>query len=238
MFFNREKHRQARALATSLDRLYKETDFGRRYGWWLCLDGKRVAALNYLRWDGDSQFWHEYRLVALSPDFAGIGLDPNRWCKRDIYLESRYAEEYRETGILMAPRAEDVVAIRSTHIPRQIFILAAKQSRISLDPSGFTIEKSGKIAAQISWSDVKEIIAFKRDLFAYDLICLGFRTKDDDTFWEVDEQCIGYNELLAELEKQFPSIRTDWFAQVAHPAFALNRTTLWGISNSETQQSL
>lgn len=228
MVFNREKRRQAKAVAASLDRLYKESDLGRRYGWWLCLNGKRIADLNYLRWDSDSQFWHEYRLVAFSPDFADVALDPNRWCLEDISLESRYAEGYRTAGILVAPRAEGVVAIRSVHIPRQTFLLAARQSRITLNPSGYSIEKYGEVVAKIFWSDVKEIFAFKRDLFAYDLICLGFRTNDDDTFWEVDEQCIGYRELLKELTAQFPGIRTDWFEQVAHPAFATNRTTLWG----------
>jgi len=104
--------------------------------------------------------------------------------------------------------------------------------KISLTPFGFAIEKAGNFVAKISWFELNEIIAFKKDLFAYDLICLGFRT-NGDSFWEVDEECIGYTELLKELEKQFPGFRTDWFAQVANPAFALNRTTLWERTLSE-----
>ena len=80
----------------------------------------------------------------------------------------------------------------------------------------------------VPWSAVVEVFAYKDDCFFYDRICVGFRTSGDGTWWRVDEENPGYQELLAALPDHFPGIRTDWFSEVAFPAFATNRTTLWG----------
>ena len=81
---------------------------------------------------------------------------------------------------------------------------------------------------RVRWSDVKEIFAFKRDLFSVDLICIGFRVQDDGTFCEIDEMMPGYGGLLAVLPDVFPGFKTDWSHDVAIPAFATNLATLWG----------
>jgi hypothetical protein len=67
-------------------------------------------------------------------------------------------------------------------------------------------------------------------MWAYDLICIGFRIADDGSGWEIDEKMPGYNAVLAAAEKAFPGMRTDWFWEVAVPAFERNLTTLWGES--------
>ena len=99
---------------------------------------------------------------------------------------------------------------------------------IILDDSGFSVKELGANVAHIRWSDVIEIFAFKRDVLTYDLICLGFRVSDDGTFWEVTEDFENYDQLEAELKREFPGIRTDWFCEVGFPAFEANRTTIWG----------
>jgi len=100
--------------------------------------------------------------------------------------------------------------------------------RVLCDESGFTLVEHGKTLTRVAWSDVLEIFAYKEDRFTTDDICLGFRVHEAGTFWMVSEDFIGYKELLSELERRFSGIRTDWFADVAFPAFAVNRTTLWG----------
>ena len=100
--------------------------------------------------------------------------------------------------------------------------------QVVCDESGFTVVEQGKTLARVSWSEVLEVFAYKEDRFTTDDICLGFRVHADGTFWAVSEDFIGYKELLAELERRFSGIRTEWFAEVAFPAFAPNRTTLWG----------
>ena len=110
---------------------YVATDFGRRYGWWLCLDGARVAELNYRCYDIDSQFWHVYRLFPLTPRFDEVGFDPNRWCEPSVSLESRYAVGFRESDLLMAPRGPagtQLVAIRSLLIPEPVFYGALRSA--------------------------------------------------------------------------------------------------------------
>jgi hypothetical protein len=111
-------------------REYKETDFGRRFGWWLCLRKQRIADLNYWRWDCDSQFWHEYRLFVFCPtSFGEIGVDPNRWCEPEVSLESRCVEGFYVEGILMAPRPANLNSIRSAYVPEDRFRSVASRAR-------------------------------------------------------------------------------------------------------------
>lgn len=103
----------------------------------------------------------------------------------------------------------------------------AQTITIVCDESGFAIAERDKTLVRVAWSEIREVFAYKEDLFSYDVICLGFRVSEDGTFWKVSEEVVGYKELIAVLPHRFPGIRTDWFAEVALPAFALNRTTLW-----------
>ena len=92
-----------------------------------------------------------------------------------------------------------------------------------IDTDGLLID-----GRRVSWSDVEEVYAYKDDLFAFDEIRLGFRIADNGASWTVSESWPGYPELLAALPLRFPGIRTDWFSEVAFPAFEAKRTTLWG----------
>ena len=100
---------------------YEATDFGRRYGWWLCVDGKRVAELDYVAWDTESQFWHIYQVLPLHPNFDEVGYDPEQWCTERVSLQSRYAPAYFAQGILMATRPNQTVALRSVCLPEDVF---------------------------------------------------------------------------------------------------------------------
>ena len=68
---------------------------------------------------------------------------------------------------------------------------------------GFSFVWSGR-KATVRWADVKQIFAFKRDIFAYDLICLGFRLSDDGDYWEIGEDMAGYENVPAVMERAFP----------------------------------
>jgi hypothetical protein len=118
-------------LLKHLRQEYEQTDFGRRYGWWLCLRGQRIADLNYWRWDSVGQFWHEYHLFVFDSIFQEIGLDPDRWCQPDVSVESRYANGFRESGVLMGHRGDNLVSIRSVHIPEDVFMRVARQAHAS-----------------------------------------------------------------------------------------------------------
>lgn len=89
--------------------------------------------------------------------------------------------------------------------------------------------------ARIEWPDVVQISAYKIDLFGFDEIRLDFDTaRDDGMVVCVSEEEEGWDGLIEAIERVFPGIQkwTDWFPQVAVPAFAENRTALWERSNT------
>ena len=103
---------------------------------------------------------------------------------------------------------------------------------VRLDEEGFSLSQYGKISVRVQWSDVVEICAFKRDLFAIDEICFGFRLKDTQQLLCAGEQDVGFENLQPEMEQKFSGIRRDWFREVAGPAFAENWTLLWQIAEA------
>lgn len=98
---------------------------------------------------------------------------------------------------------------------------------ITLTESGFKTQSANGVWDCVFWDEVREIVAFKRDMLSVDLICLGFRTDDSDNWFEVDEECPGYGPLISEVERRF-ELTHDWWPKVAFPAFETNFTTLWG----------
>ena len=68
------------------------------------------------------------------------------------------------------------------------------------------------------WENVIRILAFKRDLFAIDQICLVFGLSDD-TSVETNEEMIGFAQLIQELPRRFVGMDREWFDKVAQPPF-------------------
>lgn len=96
--------------------------------------------------------------------------------------------------------------------------------------------------AILRWDEVKEIFAFKDDVFAYDIICIGFRLDDEGTYFRIDEENEKYRDFLAFLPTVFSGVRIDFFSDVTFPAFATCLTSLRGekrielIWKSQTEQ--
>ena len=110
---------------------------------------------------------------------------------------------------------------------------------LSHDPAGLSLSwttvanKRGQ--ASLSWSHVISVRAFKRDLYAVDLICLGFEKMDGSTL-EVNEEMQGWDTLVERLPAYltgFPP-HAAWFRDVAVPAFKANMTVLYDRSRSGT----
>ncbi len=102
------------------------------------------------------------------------------------------------------------------------------QWEVRLEPDGYTILRDDNIQVHGRWSDVREVFAYKDDLFSYDEICVGLRYSEDGSFWWVGEEHIGSQLFMEELKTHFPGMRQDGFSEVAIPAFAYNRMNLWG----------
>lgn len=58
---------------------------------------------------------------------------------------------------------------------------------------------------ELKWSEVNRVVAYKRDCYAHDLICMGFTTPDDG-FIEVNEQDDGWDNLIEAVPHLLPGI--------------------------------
>ena len=108
---------------------------------------------------------------------------------------------------------------------------------VAWDDTGFEVREHRQLLARVQWQAIREIFAYKEDLVTLDDICLGFRLRHDGSFCSVSEEFEGYAAFLAHLEHRFDGMRTGWFPAVAFPAFAPNRTTLWGEPLPNTHES-
>jgi hypothetical protein len=93
-----------------------ESDFGRRFGWFIEKDGERIGELDYVRWDSSAQFWHEYRLTWRRPEDAVIG--PDAWIVSKLGLRNRrYTDVVIDSFIRSPQRDGDVIAVRGAYVP-------------------------------------------------------------------------------------------------------------------------
>ena len=93
---------------------------------------------------------------------------------------------------------------------------------------GFAVDRDGMELFFVRWSDVLEIVTFKKDLITTDCVCLAFRRATSDTYAEVNEEIPGFGKLADELPRRFSDVPEDWFARIAQPPFATNWTRLHG----------
>lgn len=78
------------------------------------------------------------------------------------------------------------------------------------------------------WIDIKEIIAYKVDLFTFDDVRFGFRTTDKDEYYTISEDYRGFLQLEKALMKNLPTFDNTWRETVILPAFATNLCTIYG----------
>ena len=99
-------------------------------------------------------------------------------------------------------------------------------THIQINAEGLTIACDPPVVLQ--WSDVVEIVAYKRDLLTTDLVCVGFRLHGTDDLIEIDEEMPGFDLTMAAVATRF-QLPDKWWVDVAIPAFATNETTIWPI---------
>jgi hypothetical protein len=109
----------------------------------------------------------------------------------------------------------------------------AKQSDliVSFDAFGIALSKARPAVVRvqsIGWSDMVRVVAFKRDLWTVDCICLAIQATDG-TIMEVNEEMEGWEALTDTIPKHLPGSK-EWaeiFWQVAFPAFATNEMVIF-----------
>jgi len=77
-------------------------------------------------------------------------------------------------------------------------------------------------------SDIREISAYKRDLFTTDLICCDIEndTKDGRYTRTIHEEMVGFTEVIKELET-LDGFYKDWREVVVFPPFQQNYTIIY-----------
>lgn len=113
----------------------QESDFGRRFGWFIERDGECLGELEYLRWDESSQFWHEYQV-----SWRRTEGDPSRienWAESGITLRNREFSDVVVREFLTASGSrEGVVSIRNAFVPDDYFRKSIKKANKLWDATG------------------------------------------------------------------------------------------------------
>jgi hypothetical protein len=85
--------------------------------------------------------------------------------------------------------------------------------QIRYDENGFIVTTPGSTQPieWVAWDKVNTLLAYKRDFYAVDLICLGFVTKEGTT--EVREDMKGWSRLVEQLPSLLPGAPafSDWW---------------------------
>ena len=92
---------------------------------------------------------------------------------------------------------------------------------------------SGYKSQTIGWTQIKAAYVYKRDAFTVDLICLAFRLEDDSMF-ELNESMQGWDYLIENLPEYLPNCKksSEWFMEVAFPAFEMNLIEIYSTESS------
>jgi len=119
-----------------------KTDHGRRYGWWVLHNGKRIAELSYVYWDGNAQFWHYYHLGWLD-EMAEESLPPEVWPENKVEVQNKEFQDVILPAFTSMRRGyEHTVGLRAAFVPEEKF---RKRSEWSIPPlSSFELEHEAK----------------------------------------------------------------------------------------------
>ena len=103
---------------------------------------------------------------------------------------------------------------------------------VSFDDEGINQTDSDgceQIINHIAWAEVAKVLAYKRDCYAYDLICIAIADVDDVIRIELDEHSDGYQPLMDALPNNLPGCLApkEWWDRVAQPPFETNWTELY-----------
>ena len=103
----------------------------------------------------------------------------------------------------------------------------AKNGSVFGDTQGLKFRGPKGDFSELRWIDVEEVRAFKRDLLTTDLICLAFKKSGKEEHYEMNEEMVGYHDLLELIPEHLPRFNLEWLSSIALPAFAPNHQVIW-----------
>jgi hypothetical protein len=127
---------------------------------------------------------------------------------------------------------EKILKSKAKHDPRALE--DPKNGGVVADADSLKITSSHGDTSELQWSEVKEVHAYKRDLFTTDLICLAFKRAGKEEYYEIHEEMSGYHDLLEVLQTRLPNFTLNWFSDVAFPAFETKHRIIWRRSPNKS----
>ena len=113
----------------------------------------------------------------------------------------------------------------------------AKESSEKMNDTGiFTYNESDfsvKIQSQEeqhNWNDIVCMVAYKRDDFTTDCICLDVFCSNKTQF-SINEDTKGWYQFIKRTKEQFPTINKLWDLEITSPAFKKNLTLVYDREN-------
>ena len=107
--------------------------------------------------------------------------------------------------------------------------------RLSWNAKGFTISDSEtEKTVLVHWEKICRAEAFKRDLLAYDEVCVAFDLNGDSAI-EINETMDGFTDLMEAAPTYLAGFVafSDWYMNITTPAFETNLTPLFERQESE-----
>lgn len=101
---------------------------------------------------------------------------------------------------------------------------------------GFTVYFE-KDTLAIKWSEVKTMLGYKRDLFAYDSICLDVFC-DNDKVFTINEETKGWFQFVVRSKDRFPEIDKTWEITITDPAFETKLTLIYDRDKRNLEEVL
>lgn len=103
----------------------------------------------------------------------------------------------------------------------------AENAGLAVFPTS-TPEKPPRDGACIGWEKIEKVVAYKRDMFVTDLVCMNFITASGNGF-EIDEELQGFHETIKVLPSYLPGFPEpdSYWGKLVTPAFATNEMALW-----------
>jgi hypothetical protein len=83
-----------------------------------------------------------------------------------------------------------------------------------------------KKQAQYNWNQTVSMVAYKRDDFTTDCICLDVFC-DGNIYFGINEDTKGWHQFIASTKEQFPQINKNWDWEITTPAFQKNLTLVY-----------
>lgn len=84
-------------------------------------DGAVVGELEYVRWVGETQFWHEYRLSWR--DRSSTPKTPDDWIELKLVLRNRHFRDVVVDSFLVTHFPDpNLISIRGAAVPEEKFV--------------------------------------------------------------------------------------------------------------------